>query len=117
MALGALDVIDDRHDEDARIDEFIDGLGDAHIIDRADDQRIDLSLHLLHEMQLLVDIVALHRVVADRQAVDGIRRCRAVHAMNDIVEEGIALRRQQNADDGVILARRQRLARAAPPSS
>ena len=31
--------------------------------------------------------------------------------MNGIVEEGIALRRQQNADDGVILARRQRLAR------
>ena len=37
VALGTLDVINDRHDEDARIDEFIDGLGDAHIIDGADD--------------------------------------------------------------------------------
>ena len=33
---------------------------------------------------------------------------------NGIVEEGIALRRQQNADDGVILARRQRLHELRP---
>lgn len=102
VALRTLDVIDDRHDKDACIDKVVDGLRDARIVDRADDQSVDLPLHLLHEVQLLVDVVALHWIVADRQAVDGIGRRRAVHAVDDIVKEGIALRRQQDPDDRMI---------------
>jgi len=112
VALGRLDVVVERDDENIGIHALVDLLDDARMVERVDDQRVDsLFAEFIDHGTLLVDVEAAHAAPDDLEAVGVVLVCEPVHGVQDVIEEVDAFRKQQDADDGGLLASGERLAR------
>lgn len=92
LAAAVLYVIIDVDDENAFIDQGIDGLSNSRIVDGADDETAHVDgLQLVNECQLSLYVVAFHAAHGQLHTVNLITAFCRFDTADDFIEKGIAL--------------------------